>query len=132
MPEEASTSRTTVKTYVPAYQKDTWRAHAEDLDMSQSEFVKTMVQAGRRHFDPDLESTTSDQELRDSGSSTQDDLTQRVETLLDAEGALSWEELLAELTDDIETRLDDCLEELQASNTVKYSGRTGGYTLVDR
>ena len=49
--EEVDTTRTSVKTFVPAYQKDEWKRHADELDMSQSEFVRTMVQAGRRDFD---------------------------------------------------------------------------------
>ena len=44
------TSRTQVRTYVPAYQKSEWESHADELDMSQSEFVRTMVQAGRTRF----------------------------------------------------------------------------------
>ncbi|WP_135662491.1 DUF5805 domain-containing protein [Halorhabdus rudnickae] len=131
MPDEESTSRSAVKTYIPAYQKDAWREHADDLDMSQSEFVRTMVQAGRRHyasdeeFSPDELSGSNSQEARDS-----EDLTEQIETLLAEQGPLTWEELLAALTDDVESRLDEGLDELQASNTVKYSGRDGGYTLT--
>ena len=44
--------RTSVRTYVPEYQKEAWAAHADELDMSQSEFVRTMVQAGRSGFEP--------------------------------------------------------------------------------
>jgi|GEM_PF-99889 len=49
---DADTSRTAVKTYVPAYQKRLWADHADELGMSQSEFVRTMVQAGRSDFSP--------------------------------------------------------------------------------
>src|SRR6056297_3280818 len=51
-----SEDRRSVKTYVPAEQKDRWREHADELGMSQSEFVRTMVQAGRRGFSPPEES----------------------------------------------------------------------------
>jgi len=54
---DADTSRTAVKTYVPAYQKRLWADHAEELGMSQSEFVRTMVQAGRSDFSPPEETT---------------------------------------------------------------------------
>jgi len=132
MPAEESTSRTAVKTYVPAYQKDAWREHADELDMSQSEFVRTMVQAGRRHYTPD-DAFSSDEPPGSSSQEASDseDLTARIETLLADEGPLTWEELLAALTDDVEARLDESLDELQASNTIKYSGRDGGYTLAD-
>ena len=50
MDEEADTVRTSVRTYLPEYQKAKWEEHAEELGMSRSEFVRTMVQAGRRGF----------------------------------------------------------------------------------
>jgi len=43
----------------------------------------------------------------------------------------SWDELLEAVSDDIESRLDEALEELQANNRIRYSGRHGGYTVVD-
>lgn len=36
-----------VKTTVPAYQRDEWDQHADELGMSRSEFLRCMVQAGR-------------------------------------------------------------------------------------
>ncbi|WP_136689902.1 DUF5805 domain-containing protein [Halorhabdus amylolytica] len=131
MPAEESTSRTAVKTYVPAYQKDAWREHADELDMSQSEFVRTMVQAGRRHFSPDADPSPEESGPSEDATADAGDLTARIESLLDSQGPLSWDELLASLTDDVEARLDESLDELQASNTIKYSGRDGGYTLTD-
>jgi len=120
------TERTAVKTYVPAYQKTEWRAHADDLGMSQSEFVRTMVQAGRRDFDLDpVEPHTSGS---DPGGC---DLESRVLGLLESGGALSWDELLATLTDNVEADLEELLQELQEANRIRYSGREGGYTLVE-
>jgi hypothetical protein len=119
------TERAAVKTYVPAYQKAEWQAHADDLDMTQSEFVRTMVQGGRREFDLDPV------ESENPGSNPRgQDLEERVLAILDSAGALGWDELLEELSADIEARLDDALDELQSENRVKYSGRDGGYTLA--
>ncbi|QSG14922.1 DUF5805 domain-containing protein [Halapricum desulfuricans] len=133
--EQVDTSRTVVKTYVPAYQKDEWREHADELDMSQSEFVRTMVQAGRRGFPeqptPDESKETSTEETTTSdGTDTSDGLEQRVESVLTAGEYYSWDELLAAITDNIEERLDETLADLQEENVVRYSGRNGGYTLV--
>lgn len=130
MPAEESTSQTAVKTYVPPSQKAAWKAHAAELDMSQSEFVRTMVQAGRRQY------TVEEPQVSDKAGSSDDvastrDLTNRIRSLLEQEGPLDWDELLAALTDDVESRLDDSLDELQEKNVVRYSGRDGGYTLVD-
>lgn len=136
---EVDTSRKTVKTYVPAYQKDEWQHHAEDLDMSQSEFVRTMVQAGRRGFLDEPESTSGDEDAEaddgqsDSGAETEaGGLETRVESVLSTDDHMAWDELLGALTDDIEARLEDALADLQDENVVRYSGRNGGYTLVER
>ncbi|MFT4957036.1 MAG: hypothetical protein ACI9EZ_000344, partial [Halobacteriales archaeon] len=60
--EDVDTERSVVKTYVPAYQKALWQRQAETLEMSQSEFVRTMVQAGRRGFDGFEDEQTSTRE----------------------------------------------------------------------
>jgi len=124
--ETDETERTVVKTYVPADQKETWADHADRLDMSQSEFVRTMVQAGRRGFDPDPVEGGSDGS--DPGG---DALEDRVLRLLREDGALDWEDLVAALTEDVESQVDDALETLQAQDLVRYSGRDGGYVLVE-
>lgn len=126
----ADGERKTVQTYVPAYQKQEWVDHADRLGMSQSEFVRTMVQAGRRDFEVpersygEEEAEESDDEERTDGFE---------ESVLDALSVAehrSWDELLDTLTEDIEDRLDETLQELQAENLVQYSGRHGGYTVA--
>lgn len=117
---ERDTSRTAVQTYVPAYQRDQWDDHAEQLGMSRSEFVRTMVQAGRRGFGAETE---------ESGS-TDDTLEDQVRGAL-SERPLSWDELLAAVTGDIETRLEETIEQLQRADEVRYSGRQGGYILEE-
>ncbi len=128
MGDSTDTSRAAVKTYVPAYQKSEWQSHADNLDMSQSEFVRTMVQAGRKGFDPEPNATA------EPGSSGSDPGGNALETqvleLLESD-TYSWDELLEAVADDIESRLDETLEELQADNRIRYSGRHGGYTVVD-
>jgi hypothetical protein len=124
--------RTSVRTYVPRYQKERWASHADELDMSQSEFVRTMVQAGRSGFEPDSTGSASAEDTdppspdaNPRGNGLKDRV---VETLSDGEH-YDWEELLAALTDDIEQRLDETLQELQSDGRVRYSGRHGGYVL---
>jgi hypothetical protein len=143
--EERDTSKTAVRTYVPVYQRDIWDEHADDLDMSRSEFVRSMVQAGRRGFDPGGNgSETGPQDRADATESTdpagpesdpdQDGsvatFDERVLELLDDE-CLSWEDLFEALTDDVEERLDETLQRLQASNEIQHSGREGGYVRVE-
>ena len=126
MEESPKTTKSTVKTYVPAYQKDEWKRHADDLGMSVSEFVRTMVQAGRRGFEPVREEPTSP-DATPGGNA----LETEVLNLL-SDDTYSWDELLEAVTADVESRLDETLGELQSANRIRYSGRHGGYTLVGR
>ncbi|MBX0285426.1 hypothetical protein EGH22_03750 [Halomicroarcula sp. F28] len=128
--------RTSVRTYVPEYQKENWQSHADELDMSQSEFVRTMVQAGRSGFEPPESDTAEDSasaeeteprspDANPGGNGLKDRV---VEALADGDHC-DWDDLVAALTDDIEQRLDETLQELQSEGRVRYSGRHGGYVL---
>lgn len=130
---EIDTSRTVVKTYVPAYQRDEWDEHAENLEMSRSEFIRSMTQAGRRGFEGTREAPSGESQV-DSESEPDDpigpgDFEKLVVESLTTDEFCSWEELLADVTEGIEDRLEDTLQELQAADRVRYSGRNGGYTL---
>lgn len=130
---ESETERAVVKTYVPAYQKAEWVEHAEALDMSQSEYVRTMVQAGRRDFEVDPYPERDGPETSDSEGSADspgDEFEERVFDLL-REETRTWDELLEAVTDDVEGRLEDALQALQTENRVVYSGRNGGYEAVE-
>ncbi len=148
---ERDASRTSVRTYVPAYQRDEWDAHADELDMSRSEYVRTMVQAGRRGFDEfagaQENRTRANEAERSDGSPTEhpaeddrghepqgsrpgNDLEERVVDQL-RDDCLDWDELFDAVTDDIEESLEDTLNELQDENRVQYNGRKGGYVLLE-
>ncbi|WP_280585139.1 DUF5805 domain-containing protein [Halorubrum sp. Boch-26] len=121
--------RRSVKTYVPAEQKRRWQDHADELGMSQSEFVRTMVQAGRRGF-----STGESEKTVEPGPTGSDPGGDRLETRVEAalaDGPLSWEELVEDVVGDFEARLENALDALQDRNRVRYNGRKGGYTLTD-
>lgn len=130
--------RVSVQTYVPADQRETWREEADEMDVSQAEYVRSMVQAGRRGFDL----RTDGDSLNTESSNTVeagppdpppggDGLEDRVLEVLRREEFADWDELVAGVTDDIEQRLDETLEALQAEDRIRYSGRQGGYTVVD-
>jgi hypothetical protein len=129
--EEVDAERVTVQTYVPAYQRDTWAREAEELDMSRAEYVRVMVQAGRRGFDLEDDSRKPVDGDEDGADPRGDGLEDRILAILGSEGYCDWDELVAGLTDDVEERLEDALDELQSANRVRYSGRHGGYTVVD-
>lgn len=126
------TERVSIQTYVPSTQRDRWRKEAEQFDMSQAEYVRTMVQAGRRGFDLFTEGDSGD--FAETGSSHAtpgvDGLDERVLEVLRESEFADWETLLAGVTDDIEERLERTLDELQSEDRIRYSGRHGGYTVV--
>lgn len=133
---DVDTSRTHVQTYVPKYQKEQWATEAEDMDVSLSEYVRMMVQAGRSDIsvEPGPGQTSGNGEPAATPSSAPgpqgSSLEDRVVAILESGDYLEWDELVAALTDDVEDRLEDALQELQAAGEVQHSGRHGGYTLV--
>jgi hypothetical protein len=121
--------RQSVKTYVPTEQKELWRDHADELDMSLSEFVRTMVQAGRRGFAPTDSAAVEEPASGPSGPGGRD-LEAGVREALES-GPRSWDELVEAVVGDVEDELEATLDELQDRNRVRYSGREGGYVLTD-
>ena len=120
-----------VKTRVPAYQREAWREAAARMEMSQSEFVRTMVQAGRSGLEgaESTGDTSNPEEGPPSGSNPGGNgLESRVLSTLEPDEAVSWDELVEALVGDFEERLE---ETLHSSDRVRYSGREGGYVLTD-
>lgn len=128
-----STERTAVRTYVPEYQREHWAREADSMDMSLSEFVRSMVQAGRRDFvldDTDGPETASPAEPRPGRSTPGGEaLEDRVRSTLQSAGVASWDELVEILTDDVETRLESALDALLDSGEIELDHRRGGYRL---
>jgi hypothetical protein len=101
--------------------------------MSRSEYLKTMVQAGRRGL---LDERSDSEDTRDPsgnhpGSSGDEmpDVESEILNALSTTEYLSWDDLVAAATEDIEERLEQTLQELQAADRVRYSGPNGGYTI---
>src|SRR6056297_2131856 len=103
--QDLDTTRTAVKTYVPAYQKTAWEEHASALGMSQSEFVRSMVQAGRRGFEP----AETEGGFEDATPGV-DGLETGVLESLSAGEYMSWDELVSHLLEDFEDRLEETLQ----------------------
>ena len=118
--------RVQVTVYVTDEQKAAWDDHAEQLGISQSRFIRQMVQAGRRKI-LEGESNPTPHQGRDMGESLED----RIIGILSSSEYLSWDELIDSLTDNIEERLEDTLDSLQSDNRIRYSGKNGGYTLAE-
>lgn len=135
MSADREAERTTIKTTIPPYQKDEWKRHADELDMSQAEFVRAMVQAGRKGFEFEglSESWGNVPEKDGEGGVTPggNGLEERILELLEDDGPQDWDQIIAGLTDGIEERLEEALDELQRSNHIQYSSRKGGYVVID-
>jgi hypothetical protein len=101
----AETDRTVVKTYVPRYQKEIWAQEAEQRGMSQSEFLRAMVQAGRSGFE--------------GGSSGVDPGSDGLETVVQSaleDGPRSFDSLLEDVADS----LQETLTRMQTEGTLQY------------
>lgn len=122
--------RTAVKTYVPRWQKERWASDAESLDMSQSEFLRSMVQAGRRNVNVDAEEGPSG-DATPRGETSEEGFADIVRERLAEEGPLDWDGLLDEVTAGIEEELADTVETLDDRGDIQYKPREGGYRLVD-
>jgi hypothetical protein len=123
---DSDAERAVVKTYIPPAQKETWSEHADELDMSQSEFLRTMVQAGRRGFLSDVEEGGSP-----ASNPRGDALEDRVLEAVVENDVVSWDELVATLSGDFEDRLDEALHSLTEAGRIRHDPREGGYTLLE-
>ncbi|RXK46592.1 DUF5805 domain-containing protein [Halorientalis pallida] len=121
---DVDTSRSSVRTYVPAYQKEEWERQADRMNMSLSEFVRSMVQAGRQGFEGEVAGDSPDDAPTDDGHELE---TQVVAELRERE-CCSWDDLVTAVTDDIESELERTLQE---SPRIQHSPRQGGYVLED-
>lgn len=117
--------RTAVRTYIPEHQHGIWKDDADSMDMSLSEFVRSMVQAGRRGFD-----------LSDGGDTnnpTGDGVWSR-EIVLEAireEPYTSSEQLIDERREGMEAELDGLLNTLLKEGLIEYRGRRDGFVIAD-
>jgi ElaB/YqjD/DUF883 family membrane-anchored ribosome-binding protein len=72
-------------TYPTSEQYERWKARADDLDMSTSEFMQSMVEAGMKKFDVSVEPDETDQELRKQRNDLKDELDHARDRIVDLE-----------------------------------------------
>jgi hypothetical protein len=131
----AGNDRVSVQTYVPATQRQTWRDEADEMDMSQAEYVRSMVQAGRRSFDlgdgEPVGVETGEGAGFPAANPGGSGLKDRVLEVLEMDEVTDWEDIRAAVTDDIDDRLEETLAKLQGEDAIRYSGRRDGYVVVE-
>jgi len=78
------TDKQPAMTYPTPEQYETWKEEASEMDMSVSEWIQAMVEAGRKKFDAQVEPDESAQELREQRNDLKEELTharERIEKL---------------------------------------------------
>ncbi|UWG47993.1 Uncharacterized protein HSRCO_1714 [Halanaeroarchaeum sp. HSR-CO] len=135
---EGDSERSVVTTYVPAYQKEQWQSHADELGMSQSEFVKTMVQAGRRGFGGDgtgnsaaPSSSPDPQGSRGEDGVTDDRMRKSVLNALSTDSYSDFDEILDTVIEDIADEVEAVILSLDDEGRISHSPREGGYVLME-
>jgi len=121
----AQSETRTVRLKVPKSQLELWDEDADEFDMPRTEFIRQMVQAGRREFglqDNAPESTEPSSSLNPSAE-TPDDLESRVETQLD-ETPTPFDEIVGAITGDIEREVGNILQD---ASYASYDPVDGGY-----
>lgn len=120
--DDNESDRTPVRTYITEHQKGIWDEEADSMDMSRSEFVRCMVQAGRRDFDL---SEGNDEKPVDDGGGVRD-----VDYVLDEfrdEPARSFDQLLERGEVELGNRLDALME----AGVIRYRPRRDVFVILD-
>lgn len=118
MSQATKNDRVAVKTYIPREQKTIWDEHAAEMEMTLSEFIRTMVQSGR--------SPLTVEERRSSDENPGgNDLETAILDILQNEPA-TFEELSEKIIGELEEELDQTLMNMEEVN---IRGQTGKYFL---
>lgn len=118
---------------VPRHQREEWQEHAADLEMDQSEFLVSMVQAGRREFEAEEPPARRRNRLEGGFEATTpgvDGLERRVIEVIREQGEARWEDLVEELVVDFEDAVVETLKGLENQGRIESDPRTG-YSLSD-
>lgn len=121
-------------TYVPNQQYTRWKSRAESLDMSVSEFIKGMVEAGNKKFKATVEPDETTSELREQRNHYQQELKkaqERVSNLevrldqgeraeirrfIESNPGVTFEEITTHLIETIPERTNELIETLEGES----------------
>lgn len=135
-------------TYPAEEQYQRWKDHAEELDMSVSEFMQAMIEAGRRKFDRDVSPDETVQELREQRSVLKEELERKEERIDRLESRLqsserqeirdflkdnpgaSFAEVVEHVANSVESRVRKHLETMEGVSVEGDRGRE--YTYIPK
>jgi chaperonin GroEL (HSP60 family) len=136
-------------TYIPQQQYTRWKSRADALDMSVSEFIKSMVEAGNKKFEATVEPDETASELREQRNHYQQELKKtqkrvsRLETRLnrgekaevrrfvESNPGANFEEITTHLVETVPERANELLESLEGESVRMDSDRYYPATATD-
>ena len=126
-------------TYVPPQQYSHWKNRAESLDMSVSEFIKSMVEAGNKKFEATVEPDETASELREQRNHYQQELEKaqkrvsklenrldqgeraEINRFIESNPGATFEEITTHLIETVPERTNKLLESLEG-DSVRMEG----------
>jgi hypothetical protein len=113
---DEGTKRVHTSISAPEATMNRWDERAGELDMSRSEYIRTMVEAGDKNLSiaSPLDSIAADKSLKN-----------RVLDLLEEDEYKDWDTVLRELTEEMERELEEILNELLDEGRIDFSPRQG-------
>lgn len=146
MPNDTSDETATAYAYPPQHVYEEWKAAADEMDMTLSEYVQAMTEAGRKKFDADVRPDETAAELREQ----RNDLRRETDRLRSRIGKLenqlhtgergkiieyiktnpgaTYLDILQELSETVSDRAPRVLDELEGETVER---RDGDYYLVE-
>ncbi len=120
------TDKKKLNTTVPRYQLELYDEEAEQMGFSsRSEFIRSMINAGRRDFGLDSGGTTGEDGV------PQRSLEQRVVRLIEEADGLTEQEVVDALTENTEKRVTEILNDLNDEGVIDYDVRQSGFVMEE-
>lgn len=112
MPDTLKRKR--IKTSIPEEQAEIWEKEAEEMNVTRAEYVRLMIQAGRRNFG------LAEPETPESDGIN---IESRVIDALQEHGEMSWDELVEKAVGDVESEVEKVIDKLDEEGRVSVSLR---------
>lgn len=136
-----------VTVYVSEDTRDRWQDEADTVDMSLSEFVAAMTEAGQKKFDTEVEPDETKEKLREDRNYYQRELEkerrqkeqleeqlhggerQAITNFIESNPGVSYQDVVEHVADTAPSRVSNHLEEMNGQSI--WNGSDGFYRLND-
>lgn len=131
------TTGPTAKTYPTEEQYEDWKDEADEFDMSVSEYIASMVEAGRKKFEPTTEADEEAAELRRQRNDLKRELEHArernsrledrlhhgeravIERYVSENPGATWAEIVQEVGDELPERVTDHLDTMEGQSLTR-------------